>query len=171
MSVWRRGQPYSSTTEMPVFIPVWRPRSTLPALKWTVVPHSPYSSDLVPSNLDLFGPMKGDDTVRAAEVTSSHEGCYKCDMQALVHRWQKWVADGDNCIGKQCCSWEFALSNSVIVLFLSGVVSIEINRKRYFQSSLCMYTCVNVCKRITNAWKGGKFILVCHICKDNEEYI
>ena len=32
------------------------------------------------------------------------------------------------------CSWEFALSNSVIVLFVSVVVSMETNRRHYFQS-------------------------------------
>jgi len=32
------------------------------------------------------------------------------------------------------CSWEFALSTSVIVLFVSVVVSMEINRRNYFQS-------------------------------------
>jgi len=33
-------------------------------------------------------------------------------------------------------SWDCALSNSVIVLFLSVVVSVEINRRHYFQSNL-----------------------------------
>ena len=32
------------------------------------------------------------------------------------------------------CSYEFALSNSVIVLFVSIVFSMEINRRRYFRS-------------------------------------
>ena len=32
------------------------------------------------------------------------------------------------------CSCKFALSNSVIVLFVSVVVSMEINRRHYFQS-------------------------------------
>lgn len=27
-------------------------------LGWTVLPHLPYSPDLVPSDFDLFGPMK-----------------------------------------------------------------------------------------------------------------
>ena len=35
------------------------------------------------------------------------------------------------------CSWEFALSNSVIVLFVAVAVSMEINRKHYFWSDLC----------------------------------
>ena len=35
-------------------------------------------------------------------------------------------------------SWEFALSNSVTMLFVPVVVSIEINREHYFQSNLCI---------------------------------
>jgi len=35
--------------------------------------------------------------------------------------------------------WEFALSNSVIVLFASVVVSTVINRRHYFQSDLCLW--------------------------------
>ena len=34
------------------------------------------------------------------------------------------------------CTWEFALSNSVIVLFVSIVVSMEINRRHHFQGDL-----------------------------------
>ena len=34
-------------------------------------------------------------------------------------------------------SWEFALSNSAMVLFVS-VVSMEVNRRHYFQCNLCM---------------------------------
>ena len=34
------------------------------------------------------------------------------------------------------CSWEFALSDCVIVLFVSVVVFMETNRKHYFQSNL-----------------------------------
>jgi len=34
------------------------------------------------------------------------------------------------------CSWEFAIPNSVIVLFVSIVVSIAINRRQYFPSNL-----------------------------------
>lgn len=36
------------------------------------------------------------------------------------------------------CSWEFALSNSAVLHFLSIVVSTEINRKHYIQSNLHM---------------------------------
>jgi len=37
------------------------------------------------------------------------------------------------------CSWEFAVSNSVIVLFASVVASVWINRKHYFWSDLCSW--------------------------------
>ena len=36
------------------------------------------------------------------------------------------------------CSWEFVLSNSVIVLFASVVVSMEINTRHYFWRNLCI---------------------------------
>jgi len=38
------------------------------------------------------------------------------------------------------CSWVFSLSNSVIVLFSSLVVSMEINRRHDFQSNLSICT-------------------------------
>jgi len=38
---------------------------------------------------------------------------------------------------KVVCGWEFALSNSVIVLFVSVGISMEIKRRHYFQSDLC----------------------------------
>ena len=34
------------------------------------------------------------------------------------------------------CSWKFSLSNSVIVLFVAVVASMEINRRHYFQGKL-----------------------------------
>jgi len=37
------------------------------------------------------------------------------------------------------CSWEFALPKAVIVLFVFAVVSMEINRRHYFQSHLCTF--------------------------------
>ena len=37
------------------------------------------------------------------------------------------------------CSWEFALSDSVIVLFVPVVISMGINRRYYFQSDLCTF--------------------------------
>jgi len=37
---------------------------------------------------------------------------------------------------KNVCSWEFVLQNSVTVLFVSVVVSMEIKQTHYFQSGL-----------------------------------
>jgi len=51
-------------------------------------------------------------------------------MQALVHQWQKWIADGGDCWKIVFRSWKFALSNSVIVVFV--VFSMEINGKHNF---------------------------------------
>jgi len=45
------------------------------------------------------------------------------------------------------CSWEFALSSSILVLFVSVVASTGINRRHYFQSDLHIsnytYTCTH----------------------------
>jgi histone-lysine N-methyltransferase SETMAR len=74
---------------------------------WTVLPHPPYSPDLVLSDFHLFGPMKDglcgqhfpDDTVITAVrkwVTSAGADFYEHSMQALVHRWRKWIASGSD---------------------------------------------------------------------------
>lgn len=67
---------------------------------WIVLPHPPYSLDLVPSDFHLLGLMKDglhgqhfpDDAVIAAVrkwVASAGADFYECSMQALVHR-QWW---------------------------------------------------------------------------------
>ena len=33
------------------------------------------------------------------------------------------------------------LSNSVVVLFVSVVLSVEVSRRHYFQSNLCIFDC------------------------------
>ena len=45
-------------------------------------------------------------------------------------------SNGGDYVEKVFCSWELALSNSVIVLFVAVVVSLEINRGQYFWSNL-----------------------------------
>ena len=76
-----------------------------------------------------------------------------CSSLAKVHShwwWLRWKI--------VFCSWEFALSNSVIVLFVSIVVSMEINRRHYFRSGprscvrleLCCY--FQVCSRSAPKW-------------------
>jgi len=57
-------------------------------------------------------------------------------MLVLLDQWWKWIANGGDDVEKECFVWEFALSNSVIVLFVSVVVSMEINGRHYFQSIL-----------------------------------
>ena len=52
---------------------------------------------------------------------------------------QKCIANGGDYVQKLFCCWEFALSNSVIVLFEPVAVSMEINRNFYFLSDLCIY--------------------------------
>ena len=61
-------------------------------------------------------------------------------MQVLTHSWQKYMANDGDSVGKTVfCSSECVLSNSIIVLFVS-VVSMEINRRHYFQRDLHINT-------------------------------
>jgi len=63
---------------------------------------------------------------------------HECIIKALVHCWQKMHSQWWWLCGKMMFwSWEFALSNSVIVLFVSVGVSIEMNRRHCFWSNLC----------------------------------
>ena len=70
---------------------------------------------------------------------SSGADFYGCTMQALVHWWQKWMADGVDCTEKECSAAELALSNSIILLFVSVVISMEINRRHYFWNNLYVF--------------------------------
>ena len=54
---------------------------------------------------------------------------------ALVHCWWKYIAVGGDYVERVLCSWECALSDSVTVLFASGVVSMGINRRHSFRSN------------------------------------
>jgi len=80
-------------------------------LGWTVLPHPPYSPGLAPSDFHLFGLMKdglrghfpsNDAVVRAVKqwATSAGADFYECGMQALVHRWQKSIANGGDYVEK-----------------------------------------------------------------------
>jgi len=65
--------------------------------------------------------------------------------------WQVWHTGSCSSLAKthswwwrlRCkivfCSWNFVLSNSAIVLFVSVAVSMEINRRHYFWSVLCVH--------------------------------
>ena len=56
----------------------------------------------------------------------------------FVYGWQKCTIHGG---GSETvfCSWEFPLLIGVMVLFVSVAVSMEINRRHYFQSDLYVY--------------------------------
>ena len=82
-----------------------------------------------PSNNTILAAMK-------QWITSVGADFYKHIMQALVCCWQKCIANGGDCCKIVFCSWEIALLNSVIVLFVSVVVSTEIDRRHYFWSNL-----------------------------------
>ena len=61
-------------------------------------------------------------------------------MQALVHHWWKCIANSG---WKICwkiffCRWKFALSHSVIMLFVFVGFSVEIKRRHYFWDNLCI---------------------------------
>ena len=58
-----------------------------------------------------------------------HAGSFP--LLVKMHRYWWWL-----CWKIVFCSWEFSLPSSVIVLFLSVVDSMEINRRHYFQSNL-----------------------------------
>jgi len=75
---------------------------------WNVLPHLPYSPDLVPSDFHLFGPLKDalhgtrfedDESVIRAMKTWLHEqetSWYREGMHSLVLRWHTAVdIDGD----------------------------------------------------------------------------
>ena len=118
------------------------------SLGWTVLPHPSYMEEnLGPSDFHMYGAMKhglheqhfpSNNTITAAVkqwVTSAGAACYKCSLQAPVHCWQKFTGGGH--IEKQC----FVAENLVYqVLLLCSlylfVVSMEINRRHYFQSNL-----------------------------------
>ena len=56
----------------------------------------------------------------------------------LIHT--DWLMVVNICGKRVFCSQKFALSNSVVMLFVSVVVSMEINRRHYFQSNLHKYS-------------------------------
>mgnify|MGYP001856580411 CR=1 FL=1 len=57
-------------------------------------------------------------------------------LDQLIHANQLMAVT----IGKKkvFCSWEFVLSNSVLVLFVSITIFLKISRRHYFQSNLCI---------------------------------
>jgi len=51
----------------------------------------------------------------------------------LVHCWWKYMANGGDHWKILFCKWEVALSKNIIVLFISVVISMEMNMKLFFQ--------------------------------------
>ena len=56
-------------------------------------------------------------------VTSTGADCYEHGKQGLDHCWWKCTANAGNYVETVFCSWESPLANSVIVLFVSTIVS------------------------------------------------
>ena len=65
-------------------------------------------------------------------VTSAGTDFYKRSMQALLIGGKNAELMVGMCQKRVFCSREFALSNSVILFFVTVVVSMETNRKRGF---------------------------------------
>lgn len=86
-------------------------------------------------------------------VTSASTDFYECSMQFLVHHWPKCIANGSGCLGEIMFSmWKLTLSNDVIQLPISVVVSVRLyfhcfphwyTYKYYFLNTplyICIYT-------------------------------
>jgi len=74
-------------------------------------------------------------------------------LSQIIHANQQMVVT----VERVFCSWEFALSNSVIVLFVSVEVSMEINRRHYFQDNLHMmfpgFSCEDLGSNLPFQWQ------------------
>ena len=70
-------------------------------------------------------------------------------MQALAHGWWKCTANCSDCVQKTFCSLEFTLSNNVVMLFVTVVVSMEINGSITSRATY-VHTCISLC-----CWQGG----------------
>jgi len=80
-------------------------------------------------------------------VTSTGAEFYNHSMQTLVCGWQKCRANGSGCAEKWCFVAEKLLYRSVTVLFVSLTVSMEINRRHYFQSNLSSMPYIVKCQQ------------------------
>ena len=70
---------------------------------------------------------------------------YWCRFLSMrhAHCWQKCLATGGDYVEKVVFwSWDFALLNGFVALFVSVGLSMEINRRHYFWSNLCV--CVHL---------------------------
>ena len=86
-------------------------------------------------------------------VTSTGADLHERGMQALVHSCQKCIANGGDCWKTVFGSWEFALSSNVIVMiFVAVVISIEINRRHYFCTDLCVQHALSTNTKSWSQW-------------------
>jgi len=76
------------------------------------------------------------EVLQQQQVTPPAADFYKHGMQALVHHWWKRTASGSDCWKGVLCNWEFAPTNSVIVLFVSAVAFYLFPWEHYFWSNL-----------------------------------
>jgi transposase len=92
-----------------------RTREYITKMGWTVLPHPPYSPDLAPSDLHLFGSLKDalrgthfeDDEQRVIEAVRKWLGgqdksWYQQRIYALVPRWRKAVQIDGDYVEKYC---------------------------------------------------------------------
>jgi len=89
---------------------------------------------------DLLNQCEAGGAVIAAEkqsISSAGADFYKLGMQVLVGNNTELMVG--LCWKIVFCRWEFALSNSVIVLFVAVVVSMEVNERHYIWSELHVY--------------------------------
>ena len=131
-AVWQNGIWHGNVREEKMWnwIPLCRKNST----HW----HSPTLSEHLwrPNHGCEHSEVMGGDFLQGQQgVNSTHADFYEQGIQALVHHWQKWLTNSSNYVEKLLCSWEFALSDSVIVLFLSVVASMERNRMINFRAT------------------------------------
>lgn len=73
-------------------------------------------------------------------VTSTGAVFYECGMKSLVHCWWECIPNDGDYVEKLFCSWEFAVSDSVIELFAWVVGSMEINGITFRASYVCFIT-------------------------------
>ena len=92
-------------------------------------------------------------TWKTSHVLDSHAYLWVWHYRRCVHSWQKGLANGGDYV-EVFCSWEFALSTIVTVLFVA--VSMEINGRHYFWSSLCswMYSHCFLCSQYRSGAEG-----------------
>ena len=91
--------------------------------------------------LNVYGDQIGDASTARQEMVHFSGGSsgslplVQIFTSIACRLWCKCIANGGGLCWKiWFCSWEFALSNSVILLYVSVVVPMEINRKNYFWS-------------------------------------